>query len=116
MSSKERRKFHRAGQAFTLRYRIIGELDASWYEVTTMNISAGGVRFRSPDVMEPESMLQLQVILPNVKEPFVIHGRVVWTQLQASKVLEYGVEFENVTPTQQAHLDDLVQFLRKSGA
>ncbi len=116
MSSKERRQFHRAGQAFTLRYRVLGELGASWSEVTTMNISAGGVRFRSSDVLEPASMLQLQIVLPNVKEPFVIQGRVVWTQLQASEVLEHGVEFENVTPTQQAHLDELVQFLKRSGA
>ena len=107
----ERRRFPRVRQPFEARYRLFGDLAATWCAVTAINLSASGVRFRGEDTLKPGTMLDMQIILPGITQPAVLRGTVVWSVLQASGVIETGVEFTNLGMLQQQQVDQLVQFL-----
>ena len=97
-----------------MRYRLAGGVGESWCDVRTMNFSAAGVRFRSDGMLDPGALLELQVVFPDVGQPLSLRGTVVWSQLHASGVTELGVEFLDLTQTQQAQIDRLVQFVKPS--
>ena len=110
--ARERRRFQRVPQPFHAKYRLLGELTAGWSEVATMNLSAGGIRFRSEASLEPGALIELQLELPSEASLLIIQGRVIWCQARASGVAESGVEFFDVSPGQQARIDNVVQFLK----
>ncbi len=112
--TKERRWFSRIPHAFDVQYRVFGDLTSSWRSVTTLNLSASGVRVRGEDLLESNALLELKLQLPGLREPVIVQGRVIWSSMQASGVSESGVEFKETNPEQQAQIDSLVQFLRKS--
>lgn len=111
---RERRKFYRAPHAFEVRYRLLDDLTTSWRTVTLVNLGAGGLRFRDSETLEKGALLELQLQLPSGREPLRLKGHVVWHQLHASGVNEVGVEFVDVAAQDQLHIDNVVQFLRKS--
>ena len=95
-----------------MRYRVGGDLATTWVTSTAVNISASGMRMRGRDGMEPGASLELKIGLPGIPE-LEIRGTIVWRSLQASGVMEYGVEFAGVTMPQQVQIDRLVAFLRQ---
>jgi uncharacterized protein (TIGR02266 family) len=113
MGTSERRDFGRVPVPFAIRYRIYGELGESWHEITTINISAGGMRFRTDDLLEVDSQLEVEISLPGSPTPLVVQGKVVWSQALGAGASENGVQFLNMTPQQREHIDSLVQFLVK---
>ena len=110
---QERRQFARVSQPFDAHYRLYGELTESWRTIRTLNISASGMRFRSADLIDEGSVLQIEIMLPCLREPLTLRGRVVWSQTKASGVTESGAEFFDVTPEQGEQIDGLVKFLMK---
>ena len=113
---RERRRFVRIQQLFDAKYRIYGGLTEGWRNVRTMNLSAGGLRFKSADLIELGAMLEVQLQVPYDSEPLSLRGRVVWSEIQASGVTENGIEFIDITPDQQGRVDELVKFFLKKGA
>jgi len=112
-AEKERRDFGRVPVPFDIRYRIYGELGESWHEIATINISAGGMRFRTDDLIDVGTPLEVQIALPGSPAPLIVQGKVVWSQLLGSGVSENGVQFTAMTPEQHEHIDGLVRFLMK---
>ncbi len=112
--TRERRFFSRVPHAFEVQYRLVGELTSSWHPVTTINLSASGMRFRAEEPMEKGASLEVRLTLAGIRELLVVHGRVIWSQMQASGVTENGVEFMDVKSEQQVQIDSLVEFLKKS--
>jgi len=112
--TRERRYFGRVPQAFEVKYRPPGQLMEHWRAVTTLNLSAGGMRFRDRDLLEAGVELEVQIKLPSDPQPLLLRARVAWSQLEASGVSENGVAFIGVTTEQQVRIDRLVQFLKKS--
>ena len=110
----ERRQFPRIPQVFEVHYRRIGELGATWRQVQTLNLSAGGVRFRDTESLEVGERLEIRIQLPGVREVLILCGGVAWSQFEASGVSETGVEFIEATERERQAIDNLVQFLRKS--
>ena len=111
----DRRRFPRVPEAFRVQYRIFGDLEESWHAVTTLNLSAGGIRFRGADPLEIGTPITLRVQLPGAAQPMTLRGQVVWSQMQASGVTESGVEFVDVRPEQRARIDQVVSFLDRGG-
>lgn len=107
----ERRRFPRVQELLSAQYRASGDLTSSWLTVTTLNMSAGGVRFRGTEPLQPGALLALRVQVPGVSEMLDLLGQVVWSHMQASGVTESGVEFLDITPHQQALIDQAVTFL-----
>lgn len=112
--AREQRQFHRVPHEVEVHYRLMNELTASWRTVTLINLSAGGLRFRDDEALETGVPLELRLQLPGVNEPLNLKGRVIWSQLQASGVIEVGVGFLEVVAAHQMQIDNVVQFLRKS--
>jgi len=113
MGEKEQRDFGRVSVPFPIRYRVYGELGESWHEIATVNISAGGMRFRTDDLIEIGSHLELEIALPGSPAPLVVQGKVVWSQALGAGASENGVQFMEMTPGQHEHIDSLVRFLMK---
>ena len=108
---QERRKFPRATEPLNAQFRIEGDLAATWTTMTIVNLSAGGLRVRMPQTIEPGARLKIKIKLPGVPQVLELRGGVVWNQLQASEVVEHGIEFADLTLRQQAQIDQLVSFL-----
>jgi hypothetical protein len=81
--------------------------------VTAIDISAVGIRFQGEELFEVSEPLELQIDLPNAREPLLLQGQVVRNQPLSSGMTDYAVEFVDVTLIQQAAIDTLVSFLRK---
>lgn len=114
--ARERRSFPRVPQPFEARFRLSGELGSSWHAITLVNLSAGGLRFRSNELIEKGALVDVQVQLPGMREPVVMDGRVVWSSMQASGVAETGMELLDASPELQMQIDSVVRFLRSTGA
>ncbi|MBI4341606.1 MAG: PilZ domain-containing protein [Candidatus Omnitrophica bacterium] len=112
---RERRDFHRITQAIEGRYRASGHFGALGASMTLVNLSAGGLRFRSEEQLEKDALLEVEVKIPGFREPLIIKGRVAWSTLQASGVVETGVEFLNVSPDLRCQIDSVIQFFRPHG-
>ena len=108
----EHRQFPRAPHSCEAKYRLHGLLTEGWVSITVLNISAGGVRFRTAEQLEPGTMLEVQLQLPADPTPLAIMGRVIWSRMPASGVAEIGAAFLSVTPEQGVRVDDLVRFLK----
>ncbi len=108
---RERRRFIRTSQPVDVQYRLRGEFSAPWTATRTVNLSAGGVRFRCQEPLRQDDELELRLQLAGSPKPLELRARVVWNQMQASGVNEIGVEFNDVTQEQQVQIDALVQFL-----
>lgn len=113
MAPQERRKFPRIREAFEVHYRIYGDMAASWHEVITVNLSAGGLRFRGPEPLEPGTPLDLKIQLTGFQQVLAFRGSVVWNRMQSPGVTECGVQFVDLSLPQQAQIDRLVLFLRQ---
>ena len=113
MMGADRRQYQRTPLPFEAKYRFSGDFTTAWRTVRTMNISAGGMRFRSADFIEEGAVLDVQVALPTRSEPLTIKARVVWSQAMGSGVTENGAEFFDVSPDEETKIDELVQFLAK---
>lgn len=110
---EEQRQFQRIPESFNIQCRPFGALSETWRGVVTMDLSAGGIRFRSEAWYELSDMLELQIQLPTSRVPLVFRGRVVRSRRLPSGNAECGIEFVDLTPDQQIELDELVQFLKK---
>ena len=84
--------------------------------MTLLNLSAGGLRFRAEEVLEKNTLLAIDVKIPGLREQITIKGRVAWSTMHASGVVETGVEFLDVSPDQQFQIDNIVQFFQPRGS
>ena len=112
---RERRRFHRASQSFNVRCRHYGALTETWHLIASLDLSAGGMRFRSEGPFELGCLLEFEISLPNASEPLVVRGRLLRSEVQERNLVEHAVEFLDVQEEAQIQLDGLVAFLRKKG-
>ena len=114
MGGAERRQFLRVTLASAIQYRVLEEPGSARYEGILQDIGAGGLRFTAQQPMEQGTALELIIKLPMKDGSLTLTGEVVWAQ--PLKVdTEYGVRFVELSPDAQYELDELIQFLAKSG-
>ena len=110
---RELRRFPRVPYAVDAKYHRAG-VGESWRAVRVVNLSAGGIRVLTEELLNLGEILELRIQLTGVRGPLVLHGRVAWRQMQAAGVTEHGLGFIDVTPSQQEQIDGLVCFLKQS--
>ncbi len=113
MMEQNQRRFERIPQPFEVHWRMMGELSDAWRPTVTLDLSAGGMSFQSNESFDVETMLELQIQLPHMRSPLILHGRVARVKPHPSEGVEIGVEFFNVRSDQQMEIDELVRFLKK---
>jgi c-di-GMP-binding flagellar brake protein YcgR len=75
-TGEERRKFVRLSASVIVDYKVI---DTQSVKTTqTKNISAGGICIIVYEEIEPETILDLKIYLPDDSSPIQAKGRVVW--------------------------------------
>ena len=109
----ERRSRLRITQSFHATYRQVGGPSPSWCSMSAVNLGLTGARFRSPRSLEQDCVLELSILLPKTVHPFLLRARVIWSKTYPSGILEYGVEFIDVTPDQARQIGKLVESLLK---
>ena len=108
---QEHREYRRTDLAVPLQYRPARSLMELWHGGTLLDLSAGGFRFSSDQVLDHDDELDFEVLLPIRRHPFQFMGRVVREVEIEVNYYEYGVVFIEVAPAQQADIDRLVEFL-----
>lgn len=110
---KEQRRFDRILETFSLRCRPAGSLQEPWRAVVTLDLSSGGLSFQSEQLFDAEDRVDIEMRLPGILEGLILLGRVVRSRPLIPGTVEVAVEFLDVTPDEQARIDELVQFLKK---
>ena len=107
----EQRQFDRVPHSVPLYWRRLDDRTGRWIEALTLNVSASGMVLQSRTLFEVGTMLELRIALSDTSDPLFLRGRVVWHK--PGGLIQHGVAFVDVTPDQQASIDELVQFLNK---
>ncbi len=90
----ERRKFPRLRSACSIRVKpIVGARPpGDGVDAMTVNISGGGLRYRSASAVRPGEFLAVEMSLPEFDSPVVAMGRAAFCE-SAPDGYEVGVEF-----------------------
>ena len=110
----DQRRFDRVPARFDLECECRSDKAPAnaWRSVAVADLSAGGLRFHSRERFELGELLDVQIRLPNLARPLVLRARAVRRGPPGPGGQECAVEYVDVTPDQQAEIDELVQFLR----
>ncbi|UCB57203.1 MAG: PilZ domain-containing protein [Candidatus Omnitrophota bacterium] len=98
---QERRKYLRFSAAVEVKYTIIGNPGA--IKVSSKNVGAGGLCLTLKEQLKVDSPLQLEIKIPDLKEPIRALGRVVWQKpaktsgAQPTVHFDTGIEFIGIS-------------------
>ena len=87
-----KRKYPRFNKDCEVRYKVL-ELDEMAHEGITVNISGGGICFKSEEELPLETVVAVEITLPGAKSPVVAMGKVVWRKTESDGSWLNGVEF-----------------------
>ncbi len=91
----DKRRFPRLKESCSIRFRHV-ESDSFPQEGTdalTVNISGGGICFVSAEKLAHDSLLAIELTLPEFDSPVVSLGRTVWCEPLDDGKFEVGMEF-----------------------
>jgi uncharacterized protein (TIGR02266 family) len=87
-------------------------VDAFFSEFTT-NINEGGMFIETENLRDLDSIVQLQIRLPEMDKPIRLGGRVAWvSDGKGESPPGMGIEFQEMTPELRQTINDLVRKLR----
>lgn len=102
MAFEERRQHPRARHPFLVRYRTprARAVGATWRTAPLHDLSCGGARFLCECAYQVGDFLELELVLPNRKDPVAVDARIVWGRPAnpALNLSEYGVAFDRIPP------------------
>ncbi|MFH1874826.1 MAG: PilZ domain-containing protein [Pseudomonadota bacterium] len=97
--AENRRKFARLDLALTVGYRVVDDPSTSqeMSEVTSSDISLGGLRLMTPSALKNGSRLELEILLSeDEKNPIKADGAVVWQSKISNTSYETGVVIQGM--------------------
>ena len=111
---KERRKYARLKATAKIKYTVIG--NPGTIQVSSINISAGGLCIVTAEQLAVETPLQLGIKLPDIKDPIRALAKVVWQKKKFEvagenpKVyFETGIEFTGTSDFDRFNLKRYVK-------
>jgi len=111
--NSDRRSAKRQISKFTLHYKIVGQKPSSLHTATTVDISSKSLTFETPQLIPIETIIDSELLLPNLPEPLKIKGRIrrieESMELNKGKVYCYTMIFEGIDEPGQATLGQYVQ-------
>ena len=109
----ERRQFERVPEALRTECRRLRVTWEHWREIHVLDFSIGGLRFESEEPYDVSETVALQIQLPGRPAPVLLSGQISWARRKPSGMTECGAAFTEMTPDQEADIDELIQFLKK---
>ncbi len=95
---KERRKYVRLKATVQVKYTVIGK--PGEIKVFSRDISAGGLCIVAEEKLQTDTPLQLEIKIPDLKDPIRGLGRVVWQKGFAEQPegnFNTGIEFTGIS-------------------
>ena len=87
-----KRKYPRFSKNCSVRFKVV-ELEEMPNEGTTVNISGGGLCFRSDEEVPAGKLLAFEIDIPNAPSTVMAMGKVLWVKKLEDGSFENGVEF-----------------------
>jgi len=87
-----KRKYPRFSKNCEVRYKLV-ELEDMPLKGTTINISGGGLCFKSDVEIPLGKMVALEIDLPGAPAPVMAMGKLMWVKVNEDGEYENGVEF-----------------------
>ena len=106
-----RRKFKRLDIHLKVKYRIMGEKKAKIFEGNVLNIGAAGIYIFSPYTLPINTMLDLEIGMPDSPTTVEAAGRVIYLadkDLQPHFYPGMGVSFVHLTPEKERTIIDFI--------
>lgn len=107
-----RRKFKRLDIHLDVKYNIVsGQCKAKLFEGKALNISAAGAYIYTPYTLPINSVLDLEVSLPDAPLSLEVSGRVIWLtdkEIQPHYYPGMGVSFIHLTPEKEKAIIDFI--------
>lgn len=110
---KERRKYARLQANVEVKYTVIGKPGA--VNAFSKNISAGGLCILAEEQLVVDTPLQLEIRIPDLQNPIVALGRVVWQQKAHAAAAEKsrqrfdtGIEFTGISDFDRFNINRFV--------
>lgn len=110
-SMEERRFFKRVGYDESIRCNIVHD-GVSFDAITSsVNISGGGIRVHSPEVLQSPENVSLEIHVPGYMKAIPAHGEIVWMNSAESKE-EWlaGIRFTKIDSYDRQMILDFVHF------
>ena len=105
----ERRKAPRVTSQLLVKFKSANDPQAQWQMTPLKDLSHSGLRFIAEAICDVGLSLELQLLLPTLATPLRLTGRIVWSQPSSiAPLVEYGVEFTELSATQREAIDTLV--------
>lgn len=111
-SFKERRKYARLEATVEVKYTVIGK--PGTIEVFSKNISAGGLCITTSEEIVSDTPLQLEIWIPDLKDPIRALARVVWQRKfeaaseKSDLYFDTGIEFTGISDFDRFNLNRYV--------
>ena len=107
----ERRKFKRALSDISMQYRLETMEDDKRKVSRIRDIGGGGLCFRS-GLIPKESLLEIELNLPEIPSPIKTSARVAWTKKDAgSDLYNIGIAFENMSEQDR---EDIIEYVEET--
>ena len=106
---QERRKFARLKTSVDVKYTVIG--NPGEIEVFSKDISAGGLCIVLIEELVADTPLQLEILVPDIKDAIRALARVVWQrkckeqEAEGKTLFETGVEFTGLSDFDRFNLN-----------
>lgn len=110
MSESEHRRDPRITRSFMVRYRAKDAQSLSWSLSPLRDLSGSGARFMCEGAFPVGTLLELQLLLPTMKQPVSLKALVAWAKPGPFDLAEHGVTFDETDPQIQRLIDIAVVF------
>lgn len=104
----ERRRCARLNVVLDVRYTVLAEKILPQVRVKTSNISMGGLRITTHQLLKIGTNLNLEIYLTEGDEPIIVKGYVVWQNKASNKDYETGIRIENLKDSDKKRFSDFV--------
>ena len=112
----ERRKNIRVNCNLDIRYNLVSAREKAGMDSVSRDISAGGTKLILEQKMSPGSLLEMDVALPQEKNPLKVTGKVAWQReipgdIKKDGIRRFatGIEFVRISHADRQRLSQFVK-------
>ncbi len=110
-SGPERRRYPRL-KAALIEYSLLGDVSSKELSFTK-NVSIGGVCILLPEEIPTNTLLSLNIYLPNCDKPIILKGKVVWIERSdyytpGRTYYNVGIEFIDIDEKTQSLINSYI--------